>query len=78
MKSVVHKWETCVTCVKVLKNSHSNFNNYMNTGKNIFFLSTCNIALKFHSRTVNNYSINSAAIYGHFKNIFKLFKNGSV
>jgi len=40
--------------------------------KIIFFLSTCNSALKFHSRTVNNYPINSAAIYGHYKNIFQI------
>ena len=56
MKIVVYKWETCVNFVKVLKNSHSNFNINKNSVKNNFFLSTCNSALTFHSKTPNNYS----------------------
>ena len=54
MKIVVYKWETCVSFVKVLKNSHSNFNINKNSVKNNFFLSTCNSALTFHRKTPIN------------------------
>ena len=63
MKIVVYKWETCVNFVKVLKNSHSNFNINKNRVKNNFFLSTCNSALTFHSKTPNNYSFNGGTIW---------------
>ena len=45
------------------KNSYSNFDINKNRVKNNFFLSTCNSALTFHSKTPNNYSFNGRTIW---------------